>query len=69
MNEEEQKEKDEEEVKRQTIYDKIKKTALNTSVRFSMDQKADYRKTAMVIYEEMKRKGVSSDEQEFTDIV
>ncbi len=48
--------------------DKVKKTALNTLVRFDIDSMG-YDNSSLNMYEEMKKKGVGQDEEEFTDIV
>lgn len=51
-----------------TAVEKVKKTALNTLVRFDIDSMG-FDNSSLAMYEELKRKGLSSDEQEFTDIV
>jgi hypothetical protein len=40
----------------------VKKTALNTLVRFDITDSNGYDNSSLEIYEEMKRKGVSADE-------
>lgn len=48
--------------------EKVKKTALNTLVRFDIDSKG-YETTSNAMYDEIRRKGLGADEVEFTDIV
>ena len=67
------KQRDLEEKKRDDITkkpaDKVKKTALNTLVRFDITDNNGYDNSSLAIYEEMKRKGVGADEEEFTNII
>jgi hypothetical protein len=51
-----------------TAVEKVKKTALNTLVRFDIDSMG-FDNSSLNMYEEMKRKGVGQDEEEFTDIL
>lgn len=48
--------------------ERVKKTALNTLVRFDIDSMG-YDNSSLNMYEELKRKGVGQDEEEFTDIL
>ena len=48
--------------------ERVKKTALNTLVRFDIDAKG-YETTSNAMYDEIRRKGLGVDEVEFTDIV
>lgn len=50
-----------------TPAERVKKTALNTLVRFDIDQMG-FDNSSLSMYEEIKRKGVGQDEEEFTDI-
>lgn len=51
-----------------TPVEKVKKTALNTLVRFDIDSMG-FDNSSLNMYEELKRKGVGQDEEEFTDIL
>ena len=51
-----------------TAAEKVKKTALNTLVRFDIDHMG-FDNSSINMYEEIKRKGVGQDEEEFTDIL
>ena len=51
-----------------TAVEKVKKTALNTLVRFDIDAMG-FDNSSLNMYEELKRKGVGQDEEEFTDIL
>ena len=48
--------------------EKVKKTALNTLIRFNINDKG-FDTTSNALYDELKRKGLAPDEIEFTDIV
>ena len=51
-----------------TAVEKVRKTALNTLVRFDIDSMG-FDNSSLNMYEELKRKGVGQDEEEFTDIL
>ena len=51
-----------------TPAERVKKTALNTLVRFDIDSMG-FDNSSLNMYEEIKRKGVGQDEEEFTDIL
>ena len=51
-----------------SITERVKKTALNTLVRFDIDSMG-FDNSSLNMYEELKRKGVGQDEEEFTDVL
>lgn len=51
-----------------TPAERVKKTALNTLVRFDIDSMG-FDNASLNMYEELRRKGVGQDEEEFTDIL
>ena len=57
-----------EEEAKKPVVERVKKTALNTKVRFDIDNMG-YDNSSLAMYEELKRKGLGQDEQEFTDMV
>lgn len=52
-----------------TNDEKVRKTALNTLVRFDISEQKNNDTQAQAIYEELRKRGVGPDEQEFTDVV
>lgn len=48
--------------KQQNTVDRVKKTALNTMVRFDLEEQFTHEKSCMAVYEELKRRGVGQDE-------
>ena len=52
----------------QTAVERVKKTALNTLVRFDIDAMG-FDNSSLSMYEELRKKGVGQDEEEFTDVL
>ena len=52
-----------------SLAEKIKKTALNTGIRFNIVDSDGFDNSSIAMFQEAQKQGLSPDEQEFTDIV
>jgi Cactus-binding C-terminus of cactin protein len=54
---------------KQTLAEKIKKTALNTGIRFNIVDGNGYDNASLAMFNEVQQQGLKEDEVEFADIV
>jgi hypothetical protein len=52
-----------------SLVEKIKKTALNTGIRFNIVDPLGFDNSSIAMLHEIQKEGLSPDEEEFTDIV
>jgi len=52
-----------------TLAEKIKKTALNTGIRFNIVDNMGFDNASLQMFQEAQKQGLNADELEFSDIV